>query len=316
MKIVFAGTPDFATTALDALIQAGHQIALVLTQPDRPAGRGMKLQPSPVKKLAATHNIPIDQPQSLRINGKYGDDAQRVYNRIKDINPDIMVVVAYGLILPKIFLDLPKQGCLNIHASLLPRWRGAAPIQRAIEAGDTESGVSIMKMEEGLDTGPVLAVQKTAITEQDTATTLHDRLAIMGGTLIVPTLQAIAHQTATYTPQDDTAAIYAQKLSREESALDFNQSAKEIAAKIRAFNPFPGCTAQFDGTTLKIWDAQLEDAQATYPAGTLLSADHTGIVVACGKGTLRILTLQKPGAKRLPVSEFIKGFSFTQKQFS
>ncbi|MBR7069995.1 MAG: methionyl-tRNA formyltransferase [Oxalobacter sp.] len=314
MKIVFAGTPEFAATALDALVKAGHQVELVLTQPDRPAGRGMKLQPSAVKKLALANGIPVLQPVSLRIDGKSGEEAQQVYDRIQAINPDVMVVVAYGLILPKEFLVLPANGCLNIHASLLPRWRGAAPIQRAIEAGDAESGVAIMRMEEGLDTGPVLMMASTPITEKDTAAVLHDRLAGMGGRLIVQALQKIADGTATYTPQDDSLAVYARKLHREEAALDFSLSAQENAAKIRAFNPFPGCTAEYGDVTLKIWDAQLEEADSSHPAGKILSADGSGIVVACGKGSLRILMLQKPGAKRLPASEFIKGFSFTDGQ--
>ncbi len=314
MKIVFAGTPEFAATALDALVKAGHQVELVLTQPDRPAGRGMKLQPSAVKKLALANGIPVLQPVSLRIDGKSGEEAQQVYDRIQAINPDVMVVVAYGLILPKEFLVLPANGCLNIHASLLPRWRGAAPIQRAIEAGDAESGVAIMRMEEGLDTGPVLMMASTPITEKDTAAVLHDRLAGMGGRLIVQALQKIADGTATYTPQDDSLAVYARKLHREEAALDFSLSAQENAAKIRAFNPFPGCTAEYGDVTLKIWDAQLEEADSSHPAGKILSVDGSGIVVACGKGSLRILMLQKPGAKRLSASEFIKGFSFTDGQ--
>ncbi len=310
MRIVFAGTPEFAATALDALIKAGHQIDLVLTQPDRPAGRGMKLQPSAVKKLAVANGIPVEQPVSLRIDGKNGEEAQRVHDRIQAISPDVMVVVAYGLILPKAFLDIPGKGCLNIHASLLPRWRGAAPIQRAIEAGDDESGVAIMQMEEGLDTGPVLMMASTPITEKDTTAVLHDRLAEMGGELIVRALQAIADGTATYTPQNEGKAVYARKLHRDEAALDFTLSAKENAARIRAFNPFPGCTAEYGDMILKIWDARAEDADTSQPAGKILSVDGSGVVVACGQGALRILTLQKPGAKRLPVSEFIKGFSF------
>ena len=310
MRIVFAGTPEFAATALDALIKAVHQIALVLTQPDRPAGRGMKLQPSAVKKLAVANHIPVEQPVSLRLDGKYGEEAQRVYDRIQAIKPEVMVVVAYGLILPKAFLEIPGNGCLNIHASLLPRWRGAAPIQRAIEAGDAESGVAIMQMEEGLDTGPVLMVASTPITEEDTAAVLHDRLAGMGGDLIVRALQEIADGTATYTPQDEAHAVYAKKLHRDEAALDFTLSARENAARIRAFNPFPGCTAECGGITLKIWDARAEDTDSGRLAGKILSIDGSGVVVACGQGALRILTLQKPGAKRLPASEFIKGFAF------
>ncbi len=314
MRIVFAGTPDFAATALEALVKAGHQVELVLTQPDRPAGRGMKLQPSAVKQLALVNKIPVIQPVSLRVEGKYGEEAQQAYDCIQAINPDVMVVVAYGLILPKAFLTLPAHGCLNIHASLLPRWRGAAPIQRAIEAGDAESGVAIMRMEEGLDTGPILMMESTPITEKDTAAVLHDRLAGMGGRLVVKALQKIADGTAVYTPQDDSLAVYAKKLHRDEAALDFRLSAQENAAKIRAFNPFPGCTAECGPTTLKIWEAQVEEMNSNHPEGKILSADGSGIVVACGRGSLRLLTLQKPGAKRLPVSEFIKGFSFADGQ--
>ncbi len=314
MRIVFAGTPEFAATALDTLLKAGHQIALVLTQPDRPAGRGMKLQPSAVKKLAIANNIPVEQPISLRIDGKYGEEALRIYDCIQAIAPDVMVVVAYGLILPKVFLDIPKKGCLNIHASLLPRWRGAAPIQRAIEAGDIESGVTVMKMEEGLDTGPVLMMESTPITEKDTAAVLHDRLAEIGGNLIVSALQKIEDGTATYIPQDERSAVYAKKLHRDEAALDFTLSAKKNAAKIRAFNPFPGCTAKYRGIILKIWEAKAEDTDSGQPAGKILSVDGSGVVVACTQGVLRIMTLQKPGAKRLLVSEFIKGFSFDDGQ--
>ena len=314
MRIVFAGTPEFAATALDALIKAGHQVDLVLTQPDRPAGRGMKLMPSDVKKLALTNGIPVEQPVSLRFEGRDPEGARRVYDRIQSLAPDVMVVVAYGIILPKAFLDLPTHGCLNIHASLLPRWRGAAPIQRAIEAGDKASGVSIMRMEEGLDTGPVLLMEQTPIMESDTAAILHDRLADMGGRLIVQALKQIADGRATYHPQDDALAVYAKKLSREESPLDFTLSASENAAKIRAFNPFPGCTAKCGDVTLKIWDAQAEETSVNHPAGKVLAADASGVVVACGQGVLRLLTLQKPGGKRLPVSEFIKGFSFADRQ--
>ena len=313
MKIVFAGTPEFASIALEAIRKSGHDIELVLTQPDRPAGRGMKLQPSAVKKTALEYGIPVEQPVSLKISGKYGEEAQQVYDRIRMIAPDVMVVVAYGLILPKEFLDIPKYGCLNIHASLLPRWRGAAPIQRAIEAGDRETGISIMQMEEGLDTGPVLLKDSIAIDKNVNALQLHDQLAALGGKMIVSALERL--DTLAAMPQDETDANYAAKILKEEAALDFTLDATAISDKIRAFNPFPGCVGHFNGVPLKIWKAETGNTQSGSPAGKVLSADENGILVACGNGTVNILELQKPGAKRLPVSEFIKGFSFDNGRF-
>lgn len=316
MKIVFAGTPEFASIALEALKQDSHDIELVLTQPDRPAGRGMKLQPSAVKKTALQYAIPVEQPVSLRINGKYGEEARRVYDKIRDIAPDVMVVVAYGLILPKEILDIPKYGCLNIHASLLPRWRGAAPIQRAIEAGDRKTGISIMQMEEGLDTGPVLLQESIDIDKNVNASQLHDQLAILGGKMIVSALAQL--DSLAPAPQNDTEASYAAKLLKEEASLDFTGDANAIADKIRAFNPFPGCVAYYNEVPLKIWKAEVGDpcsATDASKAGKVLSADENGILVACGNGTLNILELQKPGAKRLSVSEFIKGFSFDSGNF-
>lgn len=311
MKIVFAGTPEFAGTALDSLIHAGHQIKLVLTQPDRPAGRGMKLQPSAVKKLAVSHDIPVEQPVSLRLDGKHAEEAERVYELIGQLEPDVMVVVAYGLILPRAFLDLPRYGCLNIHASLLPRWRGAAPIQRAIEAGDRQTGISVMQMEEGLDTGPVLLSESIHIDNHIDASELHDRLASLGGRLILTALQKMEEKSLHPVVQDENAAVYATKIRKEEAILDFNLPATEITNKIRAFNPFPGCTAKYGDILLKIWKAETYDRPSgDVKPGRILSADENGIIVACGKGSIRILELQKPGAKRLPVSEFIKGFSF------
>lgn len=315
MRIVFAGTPEFASIALNALIKNGHQVELVLTQPDRPAGRGMKLQPSSVKKLAMAHNIAIEQPVSLRLDGKHGETAKAVYERIQKIRPDVMVVVAYGLILPKAFLDLPKHGCLNIHASLLPRWRGAAPIQRAIEAGDEKTGISIMQMEEGLDTGPVLISEAIPIDNRTNAATLHDQLATLGGKLILSALMQIGAGTAKPIHQDETGVIYARKISKEEALLDFNLPAVDVVNKIRAFNPFPGCTATYLGTPVKIWKAEVIDIPSGDIAGKILTANENGVTVACGSGAIRILELQKPGAKRLPVSEFIKGFSFEEGHF-
>ena len=313
MKIVFAGTPEFASMALEAVKRNGHDIELVLTQPDRPAGRGMKMQPSAVKKTAMEYGIPVEQPVSLKINGKYGEEAQRVNDKIRQIAPDVMVVVAYGLILPKEFLDIPKYGCLNIHASLLPRWRGAAPIQRAIEAGDKETGISIMQMEEGLDTGPVLLQEKIAIDKNVNASQLHDQLAVLGGKMIASALERL--DTLVPVPQNETEANYAAKILKEEATLDFTLDATAIADKIRAFNPFPGCVAHYNDVPVKIWKAETANANSGAPAGKIVSADENGIVVACGNGTLNILELQKPGAKRLPVSEFIKGFSFDNGDF-
>lgn len=313
MKIVFAGTPEFASNALKALKQSGHDIELVLTQPDRPAGRGMKLQPSSVKKTALEYGIPVEQPVSLKINGKYSEEASRVYQLIREIAPDVMVVVAYGLILPKEFLDIPKYGCLNIHASLLPRWRGAAPIQRAIEAGDRETGISIMQMEEGLDTGPVLLQERIAIDRNVNASQLHDQLAALGGRMIVSAVAQL--DTLVAVPQNEAGANYAEKILKEEAHLDFSRDASSINDKIRAFNPFPGSIAHFNDVPIKIWKAEIGDTVSSEPAGKVLSASENGILVACGNGTLNILELQKPGAKRLPVSEFIKGFSFDAGDF-
>ena len=315
MKIVFAGTPEFASIALNALIKAGHQIPLVLTQPDRPAGRGMKMHPSAVKQLALSHAIPVEQPVSLRLNGTHGETAQQIYDQIRHIAPDVMIVVAYGLILPKAFLDLPRYGCLNIHASLLPRWRGAAPIQRAIESGDKETGISIMQMDEGLDTGPVLAKAAVPIDPKITASGLHDCLAELGSKLILSTLQAIQQGTCQPVIQDEQAASYAAKILKDEARLDFGCSSSVVANKIRAFNPFPGCVAIYRDTPLKIWKAETVPHTAPASAGQILSVGDDGIVVACGQGAIRILELQKPGAKRLPVSEFIKGFSFEDVPF-
>ena len=310
MKIVFAGTPEFASVALEALIQAEHKIGLVLTQPDRPAGRGMKLQPSAVKKLAVLQGIPVEQPVSLRLDGPHGEEAKKLYEKIVRIEPDVMVVVAYGLILPKVFLELPKHGCLNIHASLLPRWRGAAPIQRAIEAGDEETGVSIMQMEEGLDTGPVLISETVPIEKDDNASRLHDKLANLGSRLILSALNQLAKNAASFKIQDEDAAIYAAKIRKEEAAVNFAFPSREIVNKIRAFNPFPGCIAKYRNIPIKIWKAENAESYPGTKAGQIVSADEKGIVVGCGEGSVRILELQKPGGKRLPVAEFIKGFSF------
>ncbi|MBP7490139.1 MAG: methionyl-tRNA formyltransferase [Azospira sp.] len=294
MKIVFAGTPEFAARALAALYEAGHDIPLVLTQPDRPAGRGMTLQASPVKQLALSRGSEVFQPLTLK------DEAAQ--EKLRLLAPDVMVVAAYGLILPQAVLDIPRHGCLNIHASLLPRWRGAAPIHRAILAGDAESGVCIMQMEAGLDTGPVLLSASTPITAQDTSQTLHDKLALQGAQLIVSALQ---HLPLPAVAQPEAGVTYAAKLDKSEAPLDWRRPAAELDRQIRAFTPFPGTTAVLDGAPLKVW-AALPRSESGVP-GTVLAADKHGILVACGSGSLLLTELQKAGGKRLPVAQFLAG---------
>ena len=312
MRLVFAGTPEFAQVALAALHAAGHDIALVLTQPDRPAGRGMKLQPSPVKQWALQHHVPVAQPRSLRLDGKYPEDAAAARQTLLDAQADAMVVAAYGLILPQWVLDLPPKGCLNIHASLLPRWRGAAPIHRAIEAGDVQTGITIMQMDAGLDTGDMLLVLPCAIAPSATTAVLHDHLAELGGQAIVQALaqlDALPHQ-----PQPAEGVTYAHKIDKAEAALDWTLSAEVLARRIRAFDPFPGMTvplATASGMeTLKIWQAVAEpvahDAHAGVP-GQVLSADASGVRVACGEGQLCLTQLQRPGGKRLTAADFLHG---------
>jgi methionyl-tRNA formyltransferase len=316
MKIVFAGTPEFAAVALKALHEANFDIPLVLTQPDRPAGRGMQLHASPVKQFATTHSIPVAQPVSLRLDGKHPEAAQAAHDLLHATPHDVMVVAAYGLILPRSILDIPRYGCVNIHASLLPRWRGAAPIHRAIEAGDKETGITIMQMEEGLDTGPMLSRQSLPIKPDDTTGSMHDKLAVMGGAMIVDTLQKLEADLIIATPQPESGASYAGKISKEEAALDFTQSAEKLERKIRAFNPFPGACARFEGTPIKIWSAQVLPDTSAHP-GRILTADaHDGVVVACGTGALRLTELQKPGGKRLTAAEFLKGFPLEEGEFS
>lgn len=294
MKIVFAGTPEFAARALAALYEAGHDIPLVLTQPDRPAGRGMTLQASPVKQLALSRGSEVFQPLTLK------DEAAQ--EKLRLLAPDVMVVAAYGLILPQAVLDIPRHGCLNIHASLLPRWRGAAPIHRAILAGDAESGVCIMQMEAGLDTGPVLLSATTPITAQDTSQTLHDKLAVQGAQLIVSALQRLPLPAVA---QPEAGVTYAAKLDKSEAPLDWRRPAAELDRQIRAFTPFPGTTAVLDGAPLKVW-AALPRSESGAP-GTVLAADKHGILVACGSGSLLLTELQKAGGKRLPVAQFLAG---------
>ena len=297
MKLIFAGTPEFAATALQALIDAGHTIALVLTQPDRRAGRGMTLQASPVKRLAAAHGIEVYQPTSLR------DAAAQAH--LQQVGAEAMVVAAYGLILPQAVLDIPKYGCINIHASLLPRWRGAAPIQRAILAGDQQTGVSIMQMEAGLDTGPVMKIGAVSIEPSDNATSLHDKLASLGATLIVEALRELPLSAIT---QPEAGVTYAAKIEKAEAPLDWRHSAAQLGRQVRAFNPFPGALAVCAGQSIKVWTAEpLEGTEGTGSPGEVIAVDRHGIVVACATGALRLTELQKAGGKRLPAAQFLAG---------
>jgi methionyl-tRNA formyltransferase len=303
MRVVFAGTPEFAQVALARLHAAGFTIPLVLTQPDRPAGRGMKLQPSPVKAFAAEHGIAVAQPRSLRLDGKYPDDATAAREALLAAKPDVMVVAAYGLILPQWVLDLPRLGCLNIHASLLPRWRGAAPIHRAIEAGDAQTGITIMQMDAGLDTGDMLLVEPMAIAPDDRTATLHDRLAELGGRLIVEALELAACGGLTRNPQPAEGVTYAHKIEKREAAVDWTLPADVIERRIRAFDPFPGATGVIGDETVKLWGARLGHGTGGAP-GEVLQVSPEGITVACGEGQLLLTELQRPGGKRLPVRQF------------
>jgi methionyl-tRNA formyltransferase len=297
MRLVFAGTPDFAAAALKALIAAGHDIPLVLTQPDRPAGRGMKLRMSPVKELAMAHGLTVAQPDNL----KTGDARQPIL----DSQADVMVVAAYGLLLPQAVLDMPRLGCVNIHASLLPRWRGAAPIHRAIEAGDTETGITLMQMDKGLDTGAMLRRTALPILDTDTTGSLHDRLAELGAREIVALLPDLEAGRVAATPQDATGATYAAKIGKEDTRLDWRLTARELDRRIRAFNPFPGAWCLLDEAPLKIWRARPVAGHGV--PGQILDLDRQGIRLACGEGALEIVEVQKAGGKRLTVEAFLSG---------
>jgi len=294
MRIVFAGTPEFAAVALQALLDAGHSVPLVLTQPDRPAGRGLKLQPSPVKALALQQGIPVAQPRSLRLDGKYPDDAHAAQAALQAAAADVMVVAAYGLILPQWVLDMPPRGCLNIHASLLPRWRGAAPIHRAVEAGDAVTGITLMQMDAGLDTGDMLLAVQETIRPDDTTASLHDRLATLGGQLVV---EGLAVAALTRTPQPDQGVTYAHKIEKAESTIDWTQPAGVIERRVRAFDPFPGASFSLDGETIKLWRARLRP-ELSGPPGQVLAAADGRLTVACGEGALDLLQLQRPGGRR------------------
>jgi methionyl-tRNA formyltransferase len=365
MKIIFAGTPEFARVALQRLLSAGFTVPLVLTQPDRPAGRGMKLQASPVKQCALEHGIAVAQPRSLRLDGKFPEDAAAARAALLAAQADAMVVAAYGLILPQWVLDAmsaarppegakapsggsepraagsvgalisaarPPEGakappggsepraagsvgvhglgCLNIHASLLPRWRGAAPIHRAIQAGDTETGVTIMQMDAGLDTGAMLLTEKLPIAPRDTSATLHDRLADLGGRMIVEALKLAACGGLQPVAQPEQGVTYAHKIEKSESAVDWSMPAQAIGRQIRAFDPFPGASTTLGSETIKLWDYEIHGHQRLpdQRCGEILSIDNTGVLVACGEDALRLTSLQRAGGKRLPASDFLRGF--------
>jgi methionyl-tRNA formyltransferase len=317
MRVGFAGTPEFSRLALQAILNAGFEVPLVLTQPDRPSGRGLKLTPSAVKQLALVHNLPVLQPRSLRLNGKYPEDAQAAQLALQQAHLDVLVVAAYGLILPAWVLQTPRYGCLNIHASLLPRWRGAAPIQRAIEAGDAQTGVTIMQMDEGLDTGAMLLIESLDIASNDNATSLHDKLAEQGARLIVQALHALPSGSLVATAQPEAGATYASKLDKAEAALALTEPAEQLARRIRAFNPAPGATIKLPGIAepVKVWNAIAvpgDSTSTTAQAGGdahVIRASADGIDIATGHGVLRLLELQRPGGKRQPASAFIAGWS-------
>ena len=308
MNVIFAGTPEFASVALQRLLDAGFRVPLVLTQPDRPAGRGMKLQASPVKQCALAHGIAVSQPRSLRLDGKFPEEAAEARAAIEAAQADVMVVAAYGLILPQWVLDTPAKGCLNIHASLLPRWRGAAPIHRAIEAGDRETGVTIMQMDAGLDTGDMCLIERLPIGPTDTTASLHDQLAVLGGRLIVEALEMSACGGLPRTPQPAEGVTYAHKIEKAESWMDWRLSATELDRRLRAFNPFPGGATQCGSEVIKLWAATPEAYTGSAQPGTVLAADADGVLVACGAGALRLVQLQRAGGKRLAAADFLRGF--------
>ena len=326
MRVIFAGTPEFAAVALSDLHAAGHDIVCVLSQPDRPAGRGMKLQASPVKQWAQQHGLPILQPQGLRLDGKFAADAAQAQAQLQALQADVMVVAAYGLILPTWVLAMPRLGCLNIHASLLPRWRGAAPIHRAIEAGDAQTGITIMQMDAGLDTGDMWLTASETIRPDDTTASLHDRLAALGGRLIVQALQALDGSNTSAqpagmvrTPQPSEGVTYAHKIDKAEASIDWRLSAEVIARRVRAFNPFPGASANWrhasgEVEVLKLWQAHALPTAHAHPAGTVLSADASGVCIACGEGVLCATQLQRAGGKRLQADAFLRGFALTVGQ--
>ena len=307
MRVVFAGTPEFARVALAQIDAAGFSVPLVLTQPDRPAGRGMKLHASPVKAFALQHQMAVVQPRGLRLDGKYPDDAALARQSLEATRPDVIVVAAYGLILPPWVLDLPRLGCLNIHGSLLPRWRGAAPIHRAIEAGDARTGITIMQMDAGLDTGEMLLTEEIAIAPDDTTASLHDRLAALGARLIVDALQRAARGGLSFTPQPLAGVTYAHKVDKAEALIDWSLAAEVIERRVRAFDPFPGASSTSPAGVVKLWRASVAASRGGAMPGSVLQVDGDGITVACGEGALCLRELQRAGGKRLPAREFLQG---------
>ncbi|HEX6591074.1 MAG TPA: methionyl-tRNA formyltransferase [Moraxellaceae bacterium] len=299
LRIVFAGTPDFAAESLKALLQQGqHEVVAVYTQPDRPAGRGRELKASPVKELALEHRIPVYQPASLRVPEAQAD--------LAELKPDLMIVAAYGLILPKAVLEIPRLGCLNVHASLLPRWRGAAPIQRAILAGDRETGITIMQMDEGLDTGAMRYMERCPISSSDTGESLHNRLALLGGEALVAALELLVRNELPSETQNDADSVYAPKLSKEEARLDWNQPAEALACAVRAYNPVPVAFTTLGGQVVRVWQASAHGDTTTAPAGMIIAADRDGLRVAAGGGSvLQIEMLQLPGGKPLSVLQLL-----------
>jgi len=307
LRVAFAGTPEFASTALAAIHAAGHAVPLVLTQPDRPAGRGMKLTPSPVKQLALDLGLNVAQPRSLRLDGKFPDEAEAGRAALADARPDVLVVAAYGLILPQWVLDLPRLGCLNIHGSLLPRWRGAAPIHRAIEAGDALTGITIMQMDAGLDTGDMLLIEREPIAFDDTTGLLHDRLAALGARMIVQALADADAGALKPVRQPQEGVTYAHKIAKSEAAIDWTLPADVIERRVRAFDPFPGAAFQAHGETVKLWRAQVERLDITALPGSVIAVDGQQLVVACGDGALALLDVQRPGGKRVAVAQWLQG---------
>lgn len=307
MKLVFAGTPEFAVPALDALHTAGHDIVAAFTQPDRPAGRGRKLQASPVALRAEALGIPVHKPPKLHA------EAQDV---LRALAPEVMVVVAYGLLLPQAVLDIPQHGCLNIHGSILPRWRGAAPIARAVEAGDTETGITIMRMDAGLDTGPMLLLERMALPPTMTAAGLHDALAPLGGRLIVEALARMARGDLPEQAQPAEGVTYARKLSKEEARVDWSQPAEVLARRVRAFNPAPVAWSELDGERIRLWNALAEPASRAAEPGTVLRLDNEVLRIACGEGVLRVTELQRPGGKQLPAGALAQGWPVQGRRFS
>ncbi|MCX8520732.1 MAG: methionyl-tRNA formyltransferase [Rhodoferax sp.] len=330
MKIIFAGTPEFARLALERIhtaglevgMEVGMEVVLVLTQPDRPAGRGMQLQASSVKQYALAHQLPLAQPHSLRLDGRFAEDAAAAQQAIAAADADVMVVAAYGLLLPQWLLDAmqtarahgrARLGCLNIHASLLPRWRGAAPIQRAIAAGDAETGITIMQMDAGLDTGALLLRQSLPIAAADTSASLHDRLAALGANMVVQALQQVPTGTLHATPQPADGVCYAHKINKHEAAIHWHSAAAAICRRVRAFNPFPGASTQLQGETIKVWRAEVASHRPIAPAGqlpgTVLALDAEGIAVQAADGVVLLQELQRPGGKRLAAEAFLRGFA-------